>query len=166
MGHLGPYLCTPYLRSCQTYRANLKSITKGTQSISKYVITICILCQSPCGSWWSSKPEDFIGRVLEGRLINTEFQFVVDYANDQNTLITFDELHEKLFLKEGTLSTTSTQPHPSPCHGSRHCYPSLPLNSNYHSLSFFHTKLPRPIITYKQNLFFTSHINSFKLKPI
>lgn len=98
------------------------------------------------------KPVDLIEHVLEG-LVNTKFKSVVDHVNDRDTLITFDELHEKLLLKEGTLMNpspppilttlpatahaTSTRHYPAaatssrPSHfASKSSYPHKPSNSN------------------------------------
>ncbi|KAL5726377.1 hypothetical protein ACHQM5_009424 [Ranunculus cassubicifolius] len=52
------------------------------------------------------KPEDLIERVLEG-LQDANYQAVIDAVNARDTLITFDELHEKLLIREVSLRTQS-----------------------------------------------------------
>lgn len=62
------------------------------------------------------KPEDLIERVLEG-LLDPSYQSVIDVVNARDLLITFDELHEKLLIREVSLRTqTNTTPLPASIH--------------------------------------------------
>ncbi|GMI90814.1 hypothetical protein HRI_002750700 [Hibiscus trionum] len=47
--------------------------------------------------------EDLIEKVLDG--LDDSYQPVIDVVNNQETLITFDELHEKLINRELSLNT-------------------------------------------------------------
>ncbi|GMJ02145.1 hypothetical protein HRI_003883700 [Hibiscus trionum] len=49
--------------------------------------------------------EDLIEKILEG--LDDTFQPVIDAVNSRETVITFDELHEKLLNRELTLRNTS-----------------------------------------------------------
>ena len=64
------------------------------------------------------KPEDLIERVLEG-LQDSNYQAVIDATNARDSLITFDELHEKLLIREVSLRTTTTST-PTPLPASVH----------------------------------------------
>ncbi|KZV52543.1 hypothetical protein F511_29728, partial [Dorcoceras hygrometricum] len=76
---------------------NLKSISKKSQSITDYI------------------QANLIEKVLEG--LDNTCQSIVDAVNNRDTLITFDELHEKLIHKELAL---------------RHNSPSLALPASAH----------------------------------
>ena len=45
--------------------------------------------------------EDLLEKVLDG--LGSDYQFVIDVVNGRDTLISFDEQHEKLINKEITL---------------------------------------------------------------
>ena len=45
--------------------------------------------------------EDLLEKILDG--LGSEYQFVIDVVNGRDTLISFDELDEKLINKEITL---------------------------------------------------------------
>ncbi|XP_021753848.1 uncharacterized protein LOC110719261 [Chenopodium quinoa] len=69
------------------------------------VIRVCVdqlaVLGDPC------KPDDLIEKVLEG-LQDPEYQSVIDATNNRDTLISFDELHKKLLIKEVSLRNAST----------------------------------------------------------
>ena len=52
--------------------------------------------------------EDLIDQVLEG--LSDEYKSVIDAINARDTLISFDELHEKLLNKEASLETAQPSP--------------------------------------------------------
>ena len=52
--------------------------------------------------------EDLIDQVLEG--LSDEYKSVIDAINARDTLISFDELHEKLLNKEASLQTAQPSP--------------------------------------------------------
>ena len=113
-------------------KANLKAITKGSQTISEYVNAIRICADQLAVLDDPLKPEDLIERVLEG-LVNTEFSSIVEYINNRDTLITFDELHEKLLLKEGQLLKTPTlNPLPTSLPASAHATATRPYHPSSH----------------------------------
>lgn len=119
-------------------KANLKSITKANKTISEYVNVIRICADQLDVLRDPLRPEDLIERVLEG-LKHTEFKSIVDNVNDRDTLITFDELHEKLLLKEGNLLTEPTlaaTPLPASAHATTtraYHHPPQPIRSSHSS---------------------------------
>ncbi|XP_021737315.1 uncharacterized protein LOC110703840 [Chenopodium quinoa] len=88
-------------------KANMKAITKGTQTITEYMnaIRICVDQLAVLGEPY--KLDDLIERVLEG-LDDDKYQSVIDSVNGRDTVISFDELHEKLLIKEVSIRKTST----------------------------------------------------------
>ena len=49
--------------------------------------------------------EDLLEKIFDGLV--SEYQFVIDVVNGRDTLISFDELHEKLINKEIALQQHS-----------------------------------------------------------
>lgn len=90
--------------------------------------------------------EDFIEKILEG--LDDEYQPIIDVVNDRETLISFDELHEKLINKELSLrqkissSPLSTSANPTNTR-------SAPgQNNNCSKRSSWPSSLHRPTIGY------------------
>lgn len=88
------------------FKANFRLITEGTQKVLEFmnVIRVCVAQLAILGD--PVKPEDLIERVLEG-LQDSNYQPIIDAVNARDTLITFDELHEKLLIREVSLRTQS-----------------------------------------------------------
>lgn len=85
----------------------------GSQSITEYMnaIRVCVDQLAILGDPYKLK--DLIERVLEG-LQDSNYQVVIDATNARDSLITFDELHEKLIIREVRLRTqTSSTPLPA-----------------------------------------------------
>ncbi|KAH1031897.1 hypothetical protein J1N35_044071 [Gossypium stocksii] len=81
---------------------NLKNINKGSKSVTDYMQTIKTKANELATL---GKPLDHKEKVLEG--LDDSYQSIIDAVNSRDTLITFDELHEKLIHKELSLHTIS-----------------------------------------------------------
>lgn len=104
------------------------------------------------------KPEDLIERVLEGLQDDqdSKYQAVIDATNARDSLISFDELHEKLLTKEVSIRTT---PNPTPLPASVHAtntrnFPQTTPNQyqgQSESYSRNHSHQKQPVNNFKQN---------------
>lgn len=84
---------------------NLKNISKGSQSVTDYMQAIKTKADELATLGKPLDHEDLIEKVLDG--LDDTFQSVIDAVNSRDTVITFDELHEKLINKELSLRNSS-----------------------------------------------------------
>lgn len=109
-------------------RINSKNISKGTFTINEYMQQIKRVVDEHVLLGNPMEHEDIIDKVLNG--LDSEYQLVIDVVNNHETIISFEELHEKLINKELSLSYL-------PCH--------CPCNS--HSV-YFSIPFPKPTSCY------------------
>ncbi|PON92162.1 hypothetical protein TorRG33x02_119810 [Trema orientale] len=88
---------------------NVKNISKGSQSVIDYMQAIKTKADELVALGKPFDHEDLIEKVLDG--LDDTFQSVINAVNNRDTVITFDELHEKLINKE--LSMRNPSPSPS-----------------------------------------------------
>ena len=89
-------------------KENLKSISKGSQSVTDYMQAIKTKADELATLGKPLDHEDLIEKVLDG--LEDTYQSVIDAVNSRDTPITFDELHEKLIHKELSLRNISPSP--------------------------------------------------------
>ena len=121
-------------------KANFRNITKGSKTIPEYMNAIRVCADHLAILGEPVPPEDLIERVLDG-LRDPAFTPVVDATNARDTLISFDELHEKLLVREvHLLNNPTTTPTPLPATALAAVRPpSYPSNSHPR-----HTSSPTP----------------------
>ena len=82
-------------------QARFKSITKGPQTVTKFMHSIKACTDQLALLGYPIKHEDVIDKVLEG--LDPAYQGIIDAVNARDTSISFAELHEKLINRELTL---------------------------------------------------------------
>ncbi|KAJ9557506.1 hypothetical protein OSB04_012120 [Centaurea solstitialis] len=82
-------------------KAQLKTITKGPQSITEFMQAVKVLTDQLAILADPVKTEDITDKVLEG--LDSSYQGVIDAVNARDTPISFAELHEKLINRELTI---------------------------------------------------------------
>ena len=75
-------------------QARFKSITKGPQTVTKFMHSIKACTDQLALLGYPIKHEDVIDKVLEG--LDPAYQGIIDAVNARDTSISFAELHEKL----------------------------------------------------------------------
>ncbi|KAJ9560165.1 hypothetical protein OSB04_005325 [Centaurea solstitialis] len=90
-------------------KAQLKTITKGPQSITEFMQVVKVLTDQLAILGDPVKTEDITDKVLEG--LDSSYQGVIDAVNARDTPISFAELHEKLINRELTIKA---QPYLAP----------------------------------------------------
>lgn len=76
---------------------NLKNISKGSQSVTYYMQAIKTKVDELTTLGKPLDHEALIEKVLDS--IDDTFQYVIDVINSCDTIITFEEIHEKLINK-------------------------------------------------------------------
>ena len=125
-------------------KANFRLLTKGAQSVSEYMNVVRVCADQLAILGEPVQPEDLIDRILEG-LQDPNYKSLIDAVNARYTLITFDELYEKLLVREGNLRTETplpTTPLPATALAATTRYPP-PSSSQPHDSS------PRPYHPHK-----------------
>ncbi|RVW57083.1 Retrovirus-related Pol polyprotein from transposon RE2 [Vitis vinifera] len=89
------------------FNALLGTISISLQPLIARITTSLDAWQTLANTY--AKPSrDLIDQVLEG--LSDEYKSVIDAINARDTLISFDELHEKLLNKEASLETAQPSP--------------------------------------------------------
>lgn len=100
-------------------KEQIKHATKGSQTISKYMQFIKSRADELATLDKPMDDEDLIEKILDR--LDDEYKSIVDAIEGRETLISFDELHEKLINKEVFLRTNQSTSSPSCfCKPSKH----------------------------------------------
>ena len=97
MVSLSQYLCQTSRGHIKQLKEQLKRCTKGSKSISEYMLAIKTRVDELAIMGKPVDDEDLIDRVLEG--LSDEYKSIIDAINTHDTSISFAELHAKLLNK-------------------------------------------------------------------
>ncbi|KAL0723196.1 hypothetical protein Bca4012_037795 [Brassica carinata] len=87
-------------------------ITKGSKSINEYMRCIMDKVDKLALLGAAYDHEDLLDIITNG--LGEDYRAVIDMVNGRDTPISVDELHEKLIVREHTLSITNTNNLPTP----------------------------------------------------
>nr|GMD67874.1 Retrovirus-related Pol polyprotein from transposon RE1 [Ipomoea batatas] len=76
----------------------LKDIIKGGSTVTEYMHQIKRVVDELALLGTAMEHEDITYKILDG--LNSDYQFVIDVVNGRDSIISFEELHEKLIIKE------------------------------------------------------------------